>query len=168
MQTLLQNVGQLYANSLFLGNLFEFLALEPRVVDPPHPSPFPNTLSKGIDFDQVAFRYPGSRQLALEGFDLTIPAGQLVALVGPNGAGKGTMVKLRRAVRRPGAFTSDIPLRQRVGARRAETQDGVLRMQRPGLDQDHRRLAREGQAAPARGLPSLGRRFRDHELILGR
>jgi ATP-binding cassette subfamily B protein len=94
MQTLLQNVGQLYANSLFLGNLFEFLALEPRVVDPLHPLPFPNILSKGIRFERVTFRYPGSRRLALEDFNLTIRAGQLVALVGPNGAGKSTLLKL--------------------------------------------------------------------------
>jgi ATP-binding cassette subfamily B protein len=94
MQTLLQNVGQLYANSLFLGNLFDFLALTPRVVDPPRPSPAPVSLSEGICFERVTFRYPGSQRLALEDFDLTIPAGQLVALVGPNGAGKSTVVKL--------------------------------------------------------------------------
>ena len=94
MHTLLQNVGQLYANSLFLGNLFEFLALEPKVIDPPHPRPIPQALTEGIRFEQVAFRYPGSERLALEDFNLTIPAGQLVALVGPNGAGKSTLVKL--------------------------------------------------------------------------
>jgi ATP-binding cassette subfamily B protein len=94
MQTLLQNMGQLYANSLFLGNLFDFLALTPRVIDPLRPSPAPATLSAGIRFERVTFRYPGSQRLALEDFDLTIPAGQLVALVGPNGAGKSTLVKL--------------------------------------------------------------------------
>ena len=94
MHTLLQSVGQLYANSLFLGNLFEFLALEPRVVDRAHPLPVPHALSEGICFEKVAFRYPGSQRLALDDFSLTIPAGQLVALVGPNGAGKSTLVKL--------------------------------------------------------------------------
>ena len=94
MQTLLQNVGQLYANSLFLGNLFEFLALEPKVVDPPHPKPIRHALTEGIRFERVGFRYPGREQFALDDFNLTIPAGQLVALVGPNGAGKSTLVKL--------------------------------------------------------------------------
>ena len=94
MHTLLQNIGQLYANSLFLGNLFEFLALEPKVIDPPHPRPIPHALTDGIRFELVAFRYPGSERRALEDFNLTIPAGQLVALVGPNGAGKSTLVKL--------------------------------------------------------------------------
>jgi len=94
MQALLQNVGQLYANSLFLGNLFEFLALEPKVIDRPHPRPVPHALTDGVRFERVAFRYPGSERLALDDFNLTIPAGQLVALVGPNGAGKSTLVKL--------------------------------------------------------------------------
>ncbi len=39
MRSLLQNVGHLYSNSLFLGNLFEFLALKPKVIDGPHPIP---------------------------------------------------------------------------------------------------------------------------------
>jgi ATP-binding cassette subfamily B protein len=94
MRTLLQNVGQLYADSLFLGNLFEFLALQPRVVDPPRPAQTPGPLREGIRFERVDFRYHGSPRLALEGFNLRVPAGQLVALVGPNGAGKSTLVKL--------------------------------------------------------------------------
>jgi ATP-binding cassette subfamily B protein len=94
MQTLLQNVGQLYANTLFLGNLFEFLALEPKVIDRPHPRPIPHVLTDGIRFERVSFRYPGSEGWALRDFNLDIPAGQLVALVGPNGAGKSTLVKL--------------------------------------------------------------------------
>jgi hypothetical protein len=67
-----------------------------------------------------------------------------------------------RGVRRPGALTSDKPLCQRVCARRAEMQDRVFGMQRPGLDQDHHRLVRQGHAAPATGLHGLGHRVRDH------
>ena len=37
MRSLLDNTGQLYYNSLFLGNLFEFLALEPKLLDSPAP-----------------------------------------------------------------------------------------------------------------------------------
>ena len=94
MRTLLDNLGQLYANSLFLGNLFEFLALEPRVVDPPKPVRTPARLRAGIRFREVTFRYPGSQRVALDNFDLHIPAGEMVAIVGPNGAGKSTLLKL--------------------------------------------------------------------------
>jgi ATP-binding cassette subfamily B protein len=94
MRSLLEHVGQLYQNSLYLGNLFEFLALEPKVVDPPVPLPAPRPLREGIRFRNVTFRYPGRKRAILEQFDLTIPAGQIVTIVGPNGAGKSTLVKL--------------------------------------------------------------------------
>jgi ATP-binding cassette subfamily B protein len=94
MRTMLENVGQLYANTLFLGNLFEFLALEPCVVSPPSPYPMPAPLREGIQFRDITFRYPGSDRCALENFNLSIPAGCIAAIVGPNGAGKSTLLKL--------------------------------------------------------------------------
>ena len=91
---LLQNVGELYQNTLFLGNLFEFLALEPRVVSPRAPVPVPRQLQDGIRFQNVSFRYPDRQRLALQDFELVVPQGRVVAIVGPNGAGKSTLVKL--------------------------------------------------------------------------
>jgi ATP-binding cassette subfamily B protein len=92
MRTLLGNASQLYANSLFLENLFEFLALESQVREPA--SPQPAALRQSIRFEDVSFCYPGSSHKALEHFDLTLPAGQIVAIVGANGAGKSTLIKL--------------------------------------------------------------------------
>jgi ATP-binding cassette, subfamily B, bacterial len=94
MRNLLQNLGQVYSNILFLGNLFEFLSLQPQVVDPPKPLSTPLSLQQGIRFHQVTFRYPGSERTALENFNLTIPAGKITAIVGANGAGKSTLIKL--------------------------------------------------------------------------
>lgn len=94
MRSLLDHVGQLYQNSLFLGNLYEFLALERKVTDPPVPLPMARPLRQGIHFRNVTFRYPGKGRPILQQFNLTIPAGQVVTIVGPNGAGKSTLIKL--------------------------------------------------------------------------
>jgi ATP-binding cassette subfamily B protein len=93
VKSLLGSLGQIYKNSLFISNLFEFLQLKPEIIDPPTPVPIPD-IQKGIQFHQVSFRYPGSEQLVLENFNLTIPAGKIVAIVGDNGAGKSTLIKL--------------------------------------------------------------------------
>lgn len=94
LRSLLDNIGQMYTNTLFLGNLFEFLGLKSQVVDRPNLLPVPPALKEGIRFQQVTFRYPDSERVVLQDFDLTLPAGQIVAVVGANGAGKSTLVKL--------------------------------------------------------------------------
>jgi ATP-binding cassette subfamily B protein len=94
MRALFANLGQIYANSLFLSNLYEFLELEPQVTDPIDPVPPPSRLSEGIQLQDVTFRYPCSQRLVLDGFELNFPAGHITAIVGPNGAGKSTLVKL--------------------------------------------------------------------------
>ncbi len=99
MRSLLESLSQIYGNSLFLGDLFEFLALRPRVADPPRPiavGPAPRAVGPAVHFEGVTFGYAGSgdgRQV-LNGLDLRIPPGQVAAVVGPNGTGKSTLVKL--------------------------------------------------------------------------
>ena len=92
MRALLENAGQLYGNSLFLGNLFEFLALKPVIVDGQHRKE--PEVKSGIDFKDVSFSYPDASGKALDDFTMTIPKGKIVAIVGPNGAGKSTLLKL--------------------------------------------------------------------------
>lgn len=95
MRTLLENAGQLYGNSLFLGNLFEFLALKPKIIcRVGQQRPPLNELSAGISFRGVSFSYPDASGKALDDFTMTIPSGKIVAIVGPNGAGKSTLLKL--------------------------------------------------------------------------
>jgi ATP-binding cassette subfamily B protein len=91
MRTLLENAGQLYGNSLFLGNLFEFLALQPMIADGQNSK---EQEKVGIEFKSVSFSYPDARARALDDFTMTIPKGKIVAIVGPNGAGKSTLLKL--------------------------------------------------------------------------
>jgi ATP-binding cassette subfamily B protein len=54
----------------------------------------PDRLSDGITFENVSFTYPGTARPVLQDLSLTIPAGAVIALVGENGAGKTTVVKL--------------------------------------------------------------------------
>jgi ATP-binding cassette subfamily B protein len=102
MRTLLENAGQLYGNSLFLGNLFEFLSLESvtsrlsgsaeRAVGPALRSG--RSSPPNIAFNNVCFAYPDASTHALDNFTIQIPGGKIIAIVGPNGAGKSTLLKL--------------------------------------------------------------------------
>ena len=94
MRTLLESVGEIYRNVLFLQNLFEFLALRPQVLDKVDKAHGTIPVHKGIRFDSVGFSYPGSERAVFDGLDLYVPAGRIVAIVGVNGAGKSTLIKL--------------------------------------------------------------------------
>lgn len=94
MRSLLGSMGQIYANTLFLEHLYAFLAIVPALDEPEQPLPVPSRLSRGIRFENVTFTYPEGKRPALENFNLEIPAGKIVAIVGSNGAGKSTLTKL--------------------------------------------------------------------------
>jgi ATP-binding cassette, subfamily B, bacterial len=81
-------------HTTFLDDYFSFLTIEPMVRTPVDPQPLPVTLSDGIEFRDVTFRYPRGDDAAVEQLSLHIKPGELVAIVGENGAGKSTLVKL--------------------------------------------------------------------------
>lgn len=69
----------------------------------------PDELRDGIRFHDVSFTYPGTDKVVLDGIDLELPAGAVVAIVGENGAGKSTLVKLLSRMYAPtsGRITAD-------------------------------------------------------------
>lgn len=82
----------------------------PDVDEPRDPvTPPPSAGGRAIAFDEVSFRYTEATPVVLPELDLTIPAGQTVALVGPTGAGKSTIAKLVARFYDPttGAITLD-------------------------------------------------------------
>ncbi|WP_226622205.1 ABC transporter transmembrane domain-containing protein [Alloyangia pacifica] len=75
--------------------LVELLQAEDTVTDPAQPLPVPGTVRGEITFDKVDFTYPARPGVkALDGIELNIRPGETVALVGPSGAGKTTIVQL--------------------------------------------------------------------------
>ncbi|MGI9169327.1 MAG: ABC transporter transmembrane domain-containing protein [Caulobacteraceae bacterium] len=73
----------------------ELLAATPAIAAPPTPRPLPSPARGEIAFEGVVFAYPGrTGRPALNGFDLTARPGERVALVGPSGAGKTTVLRL--------------------------------------------------------------------------
>ncbi|NOY70738.1 MAG: ABC transporter ATP-binding protein [Deltaproteobacteria bacterium] len=93
-RALLSNIGEIYGNSLFIEDLFTFLSLVPAIKDPVGPGPVIAGEMVEIQFENVYFHYPGASRDALCDFCLCIPAGKTVAIVGKNGAGKSTIVRL--------------------------------------------------------------------------
>jgi ATP-binding cassette subfamily B protein len=115
LRDLLSNLVSLYENSLFLKDFYDFLDLQPVLVElsPSHPIPCP--WQTGLQFHNVSFDYPNSQRSVLKEVSFTLHPGETIALVGANGAGKTSLIKLLCRLYEPtaGQITLDgIDLRQ--------------------------------------------------------
>ena len=89
---ILSAISGMYEDNLYLSNLYDYLGQEVPVregkeIKGPDPS-------RGLEFENVSFAYPGTTENALSGIDLQIRRGESLALVGENGSGKTTLIKL--------------------------------------------------------------------------
>ena len=94
LEGLLMGFSQVAGQALYLDDLFSFFEIEPEIVSPPNPRPFPSPVREGFVFEDVGFSYPGAERWAVRHLSFTLHAGEVLALVGENGAGKTTVVKL--------------------------------------------------------------------------
>jgi ATP-binding cassette subfamily B protein len=93
-QRLLLTAGNIYEQSLYTRDLFDFFRMEPIILSPPGAVALPARMRDGVRFENVGFRYSGGDAWALRNINLRIAPGERLALVGENGAGKTTLTKL--------------------------------------------------------------------------
>ena len=94
LEGLLTGFSTVAGQALYLDDLYSFFEIEPEIVSPPDPKPFPVPIREGFVFEDVGFRYPGAERWAVRNLSVHLRAGEVLALVGENGAGKTTLVKL--------------------------------------------------------------------------
>jgi ATP-binding cassette subfamily B protein len=94
IQMIFSTFSSIADQSLFLTDLMHFFAMKPRIESGPHALPAPRPIRDGFEFRSVSFHYPGSARMVLSNLDFRIGAGERIALVGENGQGKTTFVKL--------------------------------------------------------------------------
>jgi subfamily B ATP-binding cassette protein MsbA len=74
--------------------VFELLAMQPTVAEPASPTPLATPVRGALSLEHVHFRYAPELPEALADVSFTIAPGEVVALVGPSGAGKTTVASL--------------------------------------------------------------------------
>jgi len=97
MRSLLQNImlrfSRIAESSLYLKDYFDFLEMQP-VLTNTGTAQIPNPIKIGFTFENVSFKYLNSEKYAVRNLSFTLNANEKLALVGENGAGKTTVVKL--------------------------------------------------------------------------
>jgi ATP-binding cassette subfamily B protein len=149
LQIVFTTFSHVSEQALFLTDLIAFLDEKPLIVSKLNALPVPRPVRQGIEFRNVSFHYAGSTKLVLDRLNLTIQAGEHVALVGENGEGKTTLVKLLARLYEPSSgeilldgvdlreyqledlrrqigiifqdfFRYDLPVRENIGVGRVE------------------------------------------------
>lgn len=100
MTSLSENITYIMKEYMYVSDLFKFLD-EDLGEEGGERKAIPEDVPLEIEFEQVTFKYPGTDKNIYENFSLKIPAGQKLALVGINGAGKTTFVKLLTGLFQP-------------------------------------------------------------------
>jgi ATP-binding cassette, subfamily B, bacterial len=97
----MSNIQQVFSTAsgvadqaLFLTDLLAFFEMKPKVESRTNGARVPRPVQRGFEFRNVSFVYPGTSRRILSNFNFTLAPGQRVALIGENGQGKTTVVKL--------------------------------------------------------------------------
>lgn len=94
LQQVFSTASGIADQALFLTDLVAFFEMKGTVASKPNALPAPRPIKRGFEFRNVSFTYPGTSRTVLRDFTFTLAPGERVALIGENGQGKTTIVKL--------------------------------------------------------------------------
>jgi len=94
IQQTFSTLSSIADQALFLTDLLAFFEMRPTIRSKSNALPAPRPIQRGFEFRNVSFQYPGSSRAVLNGLNLWLRRRERVALIGENGEGKTTLVKL--------------------------------------------------------------------------
>lgn len=103
IEKILSSFNDISEQALFLKDLFEFFEMQPSIRSHPGALPAPRPIRDGFEFQNVSFSYPGAAKLVVRNINFRLYSQEKIALIGENGAGKTTVVKLLARLYEPTA-----------------------------------------------------------------
>ena len=94
IQAVFTTFSEIANQALFMTDLLEFFAVKPKIFSKPGALPAPKKIQQGFEFKNVSFAYPGSSRMILKNVSFKLAPSERIAIVGENGQGKTTIVKL--------------------------------------------------------------------------
>src|ERR1700676_1727365 len=94
IQQIFSTIAAIGDQALFLTDLLAFFKMEPTIRSKPNALPAPRPIKQGVEFRNVSFSYPGNSRLILDHINFQLHPTERLALIGENGQGKTTIVKL--------------------------------------------------------------------------
>ncbi len=94
IQQIFSTLAAIGDQALFLTDLLAFFKMEPTIRSKPNALPAPRPIARGFEFRNVCFSYPGNSRLILDHINFQLNPRERLALIGENGQGKTTIVKL--------------------------------------------------------------------------
>lgn len=94
IQQMFSTLAAIGDQALFLTDLLAFFQMQPTICSKPNAMPAPRPIVRGVEFRDVSFSYPGNSRLILDQINFHLHPGERLALIGENGQGKTTIVKL--------------------------------------------------------------------------
>ncbi|MGD0566931.1 MAG: ABC transporter ATP-binding protein [Candidatus Sulfotelmatobacter sp.] len=94
IQQIFSTLAAIGDQALFLTDLLAFFEMKPTIRSKPNALPAPRPIMRGVEFRNVSFSYPGNSRRVLDRINFQLHTGERLALIGENGQGKTTVVKL--------------------------------------------------------------------------